>query len=288
MTDPITAGGTVLITGTASGIDLAIAVATPPLGEHRRHPDRRHGSERGGRQPGSPSTFAPSTFDSANSPAGKALPRSPRRRPAHPPEASAVRTLRRPSSGRHRHVGKDHGYVFGVLADAPSAQTPKPIKAWGRAPHEAVVIEPNRRTVYLTEDANRPTGLAYRWSAPSAATSCVRTSLTTSATHSGRQPHPGYRYLLPDRPSGHVGRRDHRSRSFGWRHRRAGSPGTPSTDGRPPLRSPRWSPRAGIWGRVDQSRGTGVFRIAGGPARRVGSQSSDLVRRTAGPTHRRS
>ncbi len=109
---------------------------------------------------------------------------------------------------------KDHGYVFEVLADAPSAQTPKPIKAWGRAPHEAVVIEPNRRTVYLTEDANRPTGLAYRWSAPSAATSCVRTSLTTSATHSGRQPHPGYRYLLPDRPSGHVGRRDHRSRSL--------------------------------------------------------------------------
>jgi len=106
VTDPITAGGTVLITGTASGIDLAIAVATPPLGEHRRHPDRRHGSERGGRQPGSPSTFAPSTFDSANSPAGKALPRSPRRRPAHPPEASAVRTLRRPSSGRHGHVGK--------------------------------------------------------------------------------------------------------------------------------------------------------------------------------------
>lgn len=61
---------------------------------------------------------------------------------------------------------KDHGYVFEVFADAPSAQIPKPIKAWGRAPHEAVVIEPDRRTVYLTEDASRPTGLVYRWSAP--------------------------------------------------------------------------------------------------------------------------
>ena len=61
---------------------------------------------------------------------------------------------------------KDHGYVFEVFADQPSAQTPKPIKAWGRAPHEAVVIEPGRRTVYLTEDASKPTGLIYRWSAP--------------------------------------------------------------------------------------------------------------------------
>ncbi|MFN8190708.1 MAG: hypothetical protein U0R78_09755 [Nocardioidaceae bacterium] len=35
-----------------------------------------------------------------------------------------------------------------------------PIKAWGRAPHEAVVVEPSRRRVYLTEDASKPTGLA--------------------------------------------------------------------------------------------------------------------------------
>ncbi|MEP6798522.1 MAG: alkaline phosphatase PhoX, partial [Lapillicoccus sp.] len=61
---------------------------------------------------------------------------------------------------------QDHGYVFEVFADLPSAQTPKPIKAWGRAPHEAVVIEPGRRRVYLTEDASSPTGLIYRWSAP--------------------------------------------------------------------------------------------------------------------------
>ncbi len=61
---------------------------------------------------------------------------------------------------------KDHGYVFEVFADKPAAQTPKPIAAWGRAPHEAVVIEPNRRRVYLTEDASKPTGLVYRWTAP--------------------------------------------------------------------------------------------------------------------------
>ena len=61
---------------------------------------------------------------------------------------------------------KDHGYVFEVFADQPSVQVPKPIKAWGRFPHEAVVVEPGRRRVYLTEDASKPTGLFYRWSAP--------------------------------------------------------------------------------------------------------------------------
>lgn len=61
---------------------------------------------------------------------------------------------------------KDHGYVFEVFPDRPEAQLPLPIECWGRAPHEAVVIEPSRRRVYLTEDASRPTGLIYRWSAP--------------------------------------------------------------------------------------------------------------------------
>ena len=61
---------------------------------------------------------------------------------------------------------KDHGYVFEVFAGTPGEQTPLPIKAWGRAPHEAVVVEPSRERVYLTEDAGNPTGLLYRWSAP--------------------------------------------------------------------------------------------------------------------------
>jgi secreted PhoX family phosphatase len=61
---------------------------------------------------------------------------------------------------------KDHGYVFEVFAERPGKQSPLPIKAWGRAPHEAVVIEPSRERVYLTEDASGPTGLLYRWTAP--------------------------------------------------------------------------------------------------------------------------
>ena len=59
---------------------------------------------------------------------------------------------------------KDHGYVFEVFADGE--QVPEPIEAFGRFPHEAVVIEPSRTRAYLTEDASRPTGLFYRWSAP--------------------------------------------------------------------------------------------------------------------------
>ncbi|MGN6243259.1 MAG: alkaline phosphatase PhoX [Motilibacteraceae bacterium] len=71
---------------------------------------------------------------------------------------------------------KDHGYVFEVFPGLPHEQAPEPIKAWGRAAHEAVVVEPRRRRVYLTEDASgkisdpdgQPrTGLLYRWTAPS-------------------------------------------------------------------------------------------------------------------------
>jgi uncharacterized protein len=61
---------------------------------------------------------------------------------------------------------QDHGYVFEVFAGGPDDQVPLPIKAWGRAPHEAVVVEPGQRRVYLTEDASKPTGLLYRWSGP--------------------------------------------------------------------------------------------------------------------------
>jgi hypothetical protein len=53
-----------------------------------------------------------------------------------------------------------------VFANDPSEQSPQPIRAWGRAPHEAVVLEPSRSRAYLTEDASTPNGLLYRWSAP--------------------------------------------------------------------------------------------------------------------------
>ncbi|MFJ9177702.1 alkaline phosphatase PhoX [Streptomyces sp. NPDC102360] len=62
---------------------------------------------------------------------------------------------------------KDHGYVFEVdPADHRANRSPKPIKAFGRYAHEAVVIDPKRGHAYLTEDASGPNGLLYRWVPP--------------------------------------------------------------------------------------------------------------------------
>ncbi len=63
-------------------------------------------------------------------------------------------------------LAEDHGFVFEVFPAKAAAQVPKPIKAWGRFPHEAVVVAPDRTQVYLTEDASSPNGLLYRWTAP--------------------------------------------------------------------------------------------------------------------------
>ena len=61
---------------------------------------------------------------------------------------------------------KNHGYVFEVFQGRSDQQLPKPIKAFGRFEHEAIAVEPNRKRVYLTEDASGPNGLVYRWTAP--------------------------------------------------------------------------------------------------------------------------
>ncbi|MER6559858.1 alkaline phosphatase PhoX [Streptomyces sp. NPDC001027] len=62
---------------------------------------------------------------------------------------------------------KDHGYVFEVdPADRRANRAPKPIKAFGRYAHEAVVIDPRRGHAYLTEDASGPNGLFFRWTPP--------------------------------------------------------------------------------------------------------------------------
>ncbi|MEO7448906.1 MAG: alkaline phosphatase PhoX, partial [Humibacillus sp.] len=62
-------------------------------------------------------------------------------------------------------VRKDHGYVFEVRPlDPTNALNARPIKAFGRFPHEAVVVDPLRGHVYSTEDASNPNGLLYRWS----------------------------------------------------------------------------------------------------------------------------
>ncbi len=59
---------------------------------------------------------------------------------------------------------RDHGYVFEVFADGKAI--PEPIKAFGRYAHEALAVDPERRRVYLSEDASTPNGLFYRWTAP--------------------------------------------------------------------------------------------------------------------------
>src|SRR5689334_7777026 len=65
---------------------------------------------------------------------------------------------------------KPHGYVFEVDPyDQDANRDPKPIKALGRYAHEALVIDPDRGTIYLTEDAGTPNGLLYRWTPPSSA-----------------------------------------------------------------------------------------------------------------------
>ncbi|MEV4436076.1 alkaline phosphatase PhoX [Streptomyces sp. NPDC049555] len=66
-----------------------------------------------------------------------------------------------------RGMTKDHGYVFEVDPhDRRANRAPKPVKALGRYAHEAVVVDPRRGHLYLTEDADTPNGLFYRWTPP--------------------------------------------------------------------------------------------------------------------------
>ncbi|GAA1290514.1 PhoX family protein [Pseudonocardia aurantiaca] len=62
---------------------------------------------------------------------------------------------------------KDHGYVFEVDPfDMAANRDPQPIKALGRFAHEAAVVDPKSGDILLTEDADTPNGLLYRWAAP--------------------------------------------------------------------------------------------------------------------------
>lgn len=71
-----------------------------------------------------------------------------------------------------------HGYVFEVDPyDSGRNQNPKPIKALGRYAHEAVVVDPKRHQLYLTEDAGSPNGLIYRFTPPDSARPLRRGSL---------------------------------------------------------------------------------------------------------------
>ncbi len=66
--------------------------------------------------------------------------------------------------GRTGAFQKDHGYVFEVWGDGTA--DPAPIKCLGRYAHEALAIDKSRTHVYLSEDADGPNGLFYRWTAP--------------------------------------------------------------------------------------------------------------------------
>ncbi|NUP65215.1 MAG: DUF839 domain-containing protein [Nonomuraea sp.] len=62
---------------------------------------------------------------------------------------------------------RDHGYVFEVDAfDQRANRDPVPLKFLGRYAHEAVSVDPRTSAIYLTEDANEPHGLYYRWTPP--------------------------------------------------------------------------------------------------------------------------
>ncbi|WP_049567279.1 alkaline phosphatase PhoX [Streptomyces sp. SBT349] len=64
-------------------------------------------------------------------------------------------------------MSRDHGYVFEVDPyDLAAARDPRPLLALGRFDHEAVVVDPRRGHLYLTEDASDPHGLFYRWVPP--------------------------------------------------------------------------------------------------------------------------
>jgi secreted PhoX family phosphatase len=61
----------------------------------------------------------------------------------------------------------DHGWVFEVDAFDRSANVdPVPLKFLGRYAHEAVAVNPRNSEIYLTEDANDPHGLYFRWTPP--------------------------------------------------------------------------------------------------------------------------
>jgi secreted PhoX family phosphatase len=45
-------------------------------------------------------------------------------------------------------------------------RSPIPLKFLGRYAHEAAAVDPATSTIYLTEDANGPHGLYFRWTAP--------------------------------------------------------------------------------------------------------------------------
>lgn len=63
--------------------------------------------------------------------------------------------------GAAQAVGKDHGWIFEVPADAGSLTPAKPLTAMGRFMREAAAVDPRTAIVYMTED--RDDSLLYRF-----------------------------------------------------------------------------------------------------------------------------
>jgi secreted PhoX family phosphatase len=83
-------------------------------------------------------------------------------------------------------LDEPHGYVFEVDPyDMEANRDPRPIKALGRFPHEAVVVDPEEQVLYLTEDAREPNGLLYRYVPPAGALPLGRGSLRRLADDAG-------------------------------------------------------------------------------------------------------
>jgi secreted PhoX family phosphatase len=83
-------------------------------------------------------------------------------------------------------MDKPHGYVFEVDPfDRDANRDPKPIKALGRFPHEAVVVDPDSFVMYETEDARNPNGGFYRWTPPAEALPLGKGSLRALADDAG-------------------------------------------------------------------------------------------------------
>ena len=64
---------------------------------------------------------------------------------------------------------QDHGYVFEVDPTSQAANIGLaniPLKFLGRFEHEAAAVDPSTGEIYLTEDADEPNGLFYRWTPP--------------------------------------------------------------------------------------------------------------------------
>ena len=83
-------------------------------------------------------------------------------------------------------LAEPHGYVFEVDPhDQDANRDPRPIKALGRFPHEAVVVDPEDWQLYMTEDAGGPSGLLYRWTPPRDAVPLGKGSLRALADDAG-------------------------------------------------------------------------------------------------------